>query len=723
LRLLFVNNPWFDRECMTIILFSNGMLTTRDPSGSISSIEPTMSTRSSHDDDGETPLGATEMQALRRLAEPPAPELVPQPEELWASRYRILEPLGHGGMGDVFLARDILLHRLVALKVLRTTSEESFVDARRLLREARVAAQAEHPRIARVYDAGTWQGQSFIAMEYVRGQTLRAWTKSQRPTGAEVIVVLQQLLEGLQALHERGLVHRDLKPENIMVTPEGNIRILDLGVARRVPIADTAAVIDDGVGSLTLGFGVGTPGYMAPEQWRQSDIDRRADIFALGVVAYELIAAHSPFRGSTNLEIRDRTLAGDVSFEEPCWSEVPVELKSTIEIALARDRERRFQDVQSMVVALGPLFPPSLPPVSMPRSTPMGAAIEPAHESLAASAVGMSNRARERRRPTWWVIGGTVAVALGIFAGLRRNRPVVLKAAPSTVGFAASTFRMGLDQAELDAHCQTLSHGCPPEAKNETPSRLVTLGAFDLDVHEVTNEEFAVFLSKSGSVLRVVDDSDGHFPRFVRYAPRPGEDYLIYDLWPQLAGIERRAAGAYAARQGFESLPVTLVTWLGAQLYCTSLGKRLPTDAEWELAAAGLERRTYPWGGATPTCRSVNLMTRESVEGPDAGACDRDRKVPLPIMSAPMDTTRDGVFDLGGNVAEWVDDDARPRDEPPTQTVAGGKSGIIRGGAFVRADIETSAFFARTTARKFGLANNVTDNIGFRCAKSQSATR
>src|SRR6187397_889869 len=142
-------------------------------------------------------------------------------------------------------------------------------------------------------------------MEYVRGQTLRAWIKGQRPTGAEVIAVLQQLLEGLQVLHERGLVHRDLKPENIMVTPEGNIRILDLGVARRVPLADAAYWIDDGVASLTLGFGVGTPGYMAPEQWRQSDIDRRADIFAFGVIAYELISAQSPFRGSTNLEIRD----------------------------------------------------------------------------------------------------------------------------------------------------------------------------------------------------------------------------------------------------------------------------------------------------------------------------------------------------------------------------------------------------------------------------------
>src|SRR5262245_14957223 len=116
-------------------------------------------------DVSDTSLGSTEMRALRRLAEPVGLQKLPQKNEVWASRYRFIEPIGRGGMGDVFLARDVLLDRLVALKVLRTTSEESFVDARRLLREARAAAQAEHARIARIYDVGTWCEQSFIAME------------------------------------------------------------------------------------------------------------------------------------------------------------------------------------------------------------------------------------------------------------------------------------------------------------------------------------------------------------------------------------------------------------------------------------------------------------------------------------------------------------------------------------------------------------------------------
>ena len=138
-------------------------------------------TRRRKDSEGETSISPTELRALRRLAEPAAPSTV-EARELWASRYRIIEPIGRGGMGDVFLARDVLLDRLVALKVLRNKFDDELVDERLLLREARAAARAEHERIARVYDAGTWNDRAFIAMEYVRGETLREWTKTHKPT-------------------------------------------------------------------------------------------------------------------------------------------------------------------------------------------------------------------------------------------------------------------------------------------------------------------------------------------------------------------------------------------------------------------------------------------------------------------------------------------------------------------------------------------------------------
>ncbi|MET0591577.1 MAG: protein kinase, partial [Polyangiaceae bacterium] len=126
----------------------------------------------------ETPLSPDELQALHRIAEPVAMHTDAEPDQLWASRYRIKEKIGKGGMGDVYLAHDIVLDRYVALKVLRKTSDESFVDESRLLREARAAARVEHERLARIYDALTWEDHALIAMEYVRGETLRDWMKT-----------------------------------------------------------------------------------------------------------------------------------------------------------------------------------------------------------------------------------------------------------------------------------------------------------------------------------------------------------------------------------------------------------------------------------------------------------------------------------------------------------------------------------------------------------------
>jgi serine/threonine protein kinase len=433
-----------------------------------------MSNKSGTDD--ETPLGSTEMQALRRLAEPLAKHAALAPEELWASRYRIIETLGAGGMGEVFLVRDVLLDRLVALKVLRRTSEEGYADERRLLREARAAARAEHDRVARVYDVGTWREQSFIAMEYVRGETLRAWIKAHLPTMGEVISIIQQLLQGLQALHDRGLVHRDLKPENIMITPEGNLRILDLGIARRVAIIQDGATAPaelasptDAASTTSFGFGVGTPGYMAPEQWHHSGaIDARADLFAVGVIAYELIAGRMPFRGRTNPEVRHQTLHGVASFDDGCWTDAPLELKTAIQIALTQDRERRFDKAESMAAALASLVPPSRPTPSLPppSSGAPTAADRSSPESLGTNAVGISIRALAKHHPPWLVASlVTAAAVLSLVVAVRLRKRAPAPSTPEMAQFPGTFYQMGLDAAALAAQCKSYPRPCKAEAQ------------------------------------------------------------------------------------------------------------------------------------------------------------------------------------------------------------------------------------------------------------------
>jgi serine/threonine-protein kinase len=671
----------------------------------------------------ETPLGATEMQALRRLAEPIAPAAAACPEldsdRLWASRYRIKERIAGGGMSDVYWAHDTILDRHVALKLLRKTSDESFVDEERLLHEARAAAQVEHERLARVYDAGTWNEQAFIAMEYVRGETLRAWMKAHRPTFAEIVAIVQQILEGLQKLHERGLVHRDLKPENVMVTADGNLRILDLGIARRVALADAIPIGPEAPPNFTLGFGVGTPGYMAPEQWRPGEVDARTDLFALGVIAYELVVGRQPFCGSTNLEIRQQTLQAHLSFEGGEWKDVPFAIKSTIEVALARDPAQRFQNVGEMAKSLAPLFRPTLPPISGPRAHAIRPPGDegPAHESLSPSVVHpLESKASRRTLSRVAVAGGIFAAAFAVTLGIVRwkTHPPTPRRTAGMVALTGGTFSMGLEEAERAAMCAGYPRGCPSVSLNEVPPRPTTVLPFELDVREVTNEEFAKFLTALGSTAHTPPDEQENFPRYVHYRLHERDDFRLYDLWPPLAGIEMLPDGTYRARSGFENRAVTLVSWLGARLYCKNALKRLPTEAEWEFAARGTERRLYPWGNETPSCGGVHIPGDGTLPVRDPSACDNQRKVPFDVMSAPEDITPAGIHDMGGNVVEWVDDDARLNDDEVVYAnrLKAETPGLVRGGAF------DSSFFTRSTARGFRFPFNVGHNLGFRCAKS-----
>jgi formylglycine-generating enzyme required for sulfatase activity/tRNA A-37 threonylcarbamoyl transferase component Bud32 len=665
----------------------------------------------------DTPLSPAELQAVHRLAEPRAARAEAQPDQLWASRYRIVAKIGKGGMGDVYLAHDIVLDRQVALKVLRKTSDESFVDETRLLREARAAAKVEHERLARVYDALTWNDQALIAMEYVRGESLRDWMKRYRPTMTEVVTILQQVLEGLQVLHDNGLVHRDLKPENIMVTMNGNLRILDLGIARRVALADTTLGKNEAPGLFTLGFGVGTPGYMAPEQWRHGNIEVQADLFALGVIAYELVVGRQPFCGSTNLEIREATLHAPLSLTSPEWKDVPPAVKNTVQTALEREPSKRFQNVGEMAKALKPLFRPTLPPISGPRSHPIRPPGEEKNpiESMSASVVGMSRGIALRRSPVALIAGGLIfATAMGWGVVKARSQRVRWEPTRGMVRFAGGSLTMGSERTELNAMCASYPRGCPKEAEYETPPRRVTVAPFELDEREVTNEEFAAFLTNIGASIHVRRDDDEPYPRFVYYTLRPKEELLLYDLWKPGSGIDLTPPSDFAPRPQLERHPVTLVTWLGARLYCKSVGKRLPTEAEWELAARGLsDNRLYPWGNHLPDCGALHLWTGGSLNVHNPELCDAFQRGTTPVMSSSQDVTPQRVFDLGGSVTEWVEENELVNDDEATYVarITAERAAIHRGGAY------NAAFMMRSTSRSYRLAFNVAFNLGFRCTK------
>jgi len=254
--------------------------------------------------------------------------------------YSISHKLGEGGMGVVYQGRDEQLERDVAIKVLPASHEGDSVARARLLHEARAAASLNHPNICTVYEIGEANGQIFIAMELVAGQSLRRQLEEKGPLpSAQIVDYGLQLTDALAHAHDRGIVHRDLKSANVIVTPGGRCKVLDFGLAKRVeneaePDRTTQNVITK------TGIIAGTPAYMSPEQLRGKTADARTDIWALGVMMYEAAAGVMPFKGNTSFELVSAILNEKL---QPLPAKVPVALRSVVERCLEKDPEKRFR--------------------------------------------------------------------------------------------------------------------------------------------------------------------------------------------------------------------------------------------------------------------------------------------------------------------------------------------------------------------------------------------
>jgi len=210
------------------------------------------------------------------------------------SHYRIVGSVGAGGMGVVYLAADERLHRKVALKFLPPAIAQDPHARARLVREAQAASALDHPNVATVYDVDEWSGQFFIAMPYYEGDTLRQRIERGALTVVEAARIAAQIASGLAAAHRAGIVHRDVKPANVMLMRDGQVKILDFGLAKF--FADTAPTMTRMTGPGTT---LGTVAYMAPEQAAGGEVDARADVWALGVTMYEMLTGRLPFQGTT----------------------------------------------------------------------------------------------------------------------------------------------------------------------------------------------------------------------------------------------------------------------------------------------------------------------------------------------------------------------------------------------------------------------------------------
>jgi tetratricopeptide (TPR) repeat protein len=289
-------------------------------------------------------------------------------------RYLVHERIGKGGMGAVWRAEDLELRRPVALKRLHAGA-----DSTRLLREARAAAQLQHPNVVAVYEVGEALGEPFLAMELVDGETLAAWRKTPR-SPAQIVSMLAQAGRGLAAAHASGLVHRDFKPDNVLIDRSGRARVVDFGLARTDDIAGTAARAAGPLGQLTeTGAISGTPAYLSPELVNGAPPDARSDQYAFAITCFEALHGHHPFAGTS---------------AQAMWSEM---------------LEGRIRDGEGDV------------PARLDRNVRRGLAVNPAERWPSVAAMVDAIEKRPRRRWPWLAVAGVIAASIGGTFALMRS--------------------------------------------------------------------------------------------------------------------------------------------------------------------------------------------------------------------------------------------------------------------------------------------------------------
>jgi serine/threonine-protein kinase len=312
--------------------------------------------------------------------------------------------LGEGGSGVVYRGRDLRLERPVAIKVLADALRNDELAWARLLREARLASQLIHPNIAAIYDLGEEDGHAYIVMEYVEGLPLADLIPEGGMPLEQVKRYAEQICGALAFAHEHGTLHGDLKGSNIIVTPEGNVKLVDFGLGRSIPHNGMLEVSSSKLPLAQSGATAGTLPYLAPEVLRGNPTSVQSDVWSLGVLLYQMSTGQLPFRGATPFELSVEIMMGTPAD----LRQLPHPLQSTLTRSLEKDAGARFPQVRELAIAL------QNPPAETRTAS------EPAHapEAADSSASAETPIPISPHRPKWWAAGATVAVCVMLLGGI-----------------------------------------------------------------------------------------------------------------------------------------------------------------------------------------------------------------------------------------------------------------------------------------------------------------
>ncbi|MBC7249249.1 MAG: SUMF1/EgtB/PvdO family nonheme iron enzyme [Anaerolineae bacterium] len=650
-------------------------------------------------------------------------------------KYEIVDKLGAGGMATVYKGYQESLNRYVAIKVLDPVraAEKGFLA--RFTREAQTVANLDHPHILPIYDFGQDRGYTFLVMKFIPTGTLRDRLDREKvlPLG-QAAKIVSQVASALDYAHQRGVVHRDIKPSNILLDEEGNVLLSDFGLAK---------ILESTTRLTASGASLGTPAYISPEQALGEEVDSRTDVYSLGVVLYEMLTGQTPFPGDA-LSVALKHVQESPPPPRAINPELPEAVEQVILQALAKNPDERFTTAGALAHALKQaiaarsiITPPPPPPEPEPaaeeeETLPPGPALRIPRQVIAIAVGGMILLLAAIVAGLILLKGGGPTPTPAIpAADLTTTAIALLPPTPTSTPTATSTATTEPTTPPTATDTATPS---PTPTSTPTSTATPTASATPTSAATPTKEPTSPPSEPPAGTIKVFGGVE------MVYVPsgtfimgseagdadeRPVHNVWLSGFWIdryevtnaqyrkcEEAGICKRPAyiesnkrSNYYISSEYDDYPVIFVSSDDAATYCQWIGKRLPTEAEWEKAASWDWRTgtklTWPWGNTFD----------------DSKVRDGQAKDTMPVGSHPQGVSPYGAMDMAGNVLEWTADwydkdyyQVSPSSNPKGPATGYGR--VVRGGTWW--DVE---YDLRTTRRKQEAANARQMYLGFRCAR------
>ncbi|RLB64333.1 MAG: hypothetical protein DRI90_04825 [Deltaproteobacteria bacterium] len=688
-----------------------------------------------------------------------------------ADKLRLLRPLGQGGMGSVWVAQHLGLDMEVAVKFIRpecVAYDPSLLP--RFEREARAAAKISSPHVVHIKDYGVVDEHPYIVMELLRGAPLSDVIEREgRLSLKRVTPLVVEVAEALESAHQQGIVHRDIKPHNIVLTEADPgepmlAKVFDFGVAKVVgegPVAEPGAAITQ------TGTVIGSPPYMSPEQLEgRSDVDHRADIWALGVVTYQALTGALPFAGSTIVTVGAAVLRGEYEPASVLQPQLPAQLDDWFAKTLCLDRSGRFSSARELAEA----FVAVVARQRAARRDSLRAGASPrAQARLAASAEALGNATTQLQardggeQPA--CDGDNGEPAGGTMAHAPRAMAPPPREPPAEAGASAGT-KAGTNHGTTGSVTATRNAG-PRLTWRRGAATAVVLAATVVAAMWLSDKRVVATPSPQPSALPAVVITPDSCPAGMRFigggtfamgsdpadetrtdeTPKHSEAVASFCLDETEVTVAAYAAcrsctpaaktvyweGITPRVQSFwgkfcngnrddrQNHPVNCVDWHQAKHYCAAQNRRLPREEEWEYAARGSDGRDYPWGNELPSGQRLNGcgtecaellsgLLKEASKGGWNSMYDDDDGFPAtaPVGHFPKGATAAGLTDMAGNVWEWTLDPYCLYDRPD----CGESRRVLRGGAWNTPEGRD----VRVARRHPGTPEGRSHIIGLRCA-------